>query len=221
MTLYTQPDGFPFPESGDNVAPLEEYIEDLAVAMQASALRGGAVANAAARDAAIPSPVAGQSVWRLDTGWREVYYPAGLVRVAGWYPVSGALPLVQATNPTSMQVLGSSSSNLKFTAVDLSRNANYSLSTGVMTVTQPGLYLVSGYVRMSTAPAGAVRLQVSLNGNPTQMSYVNNLVGTPVAHQLVCSAGDQLAVTVVNGDGNAQTVATSNRGETFSYLGPA
>ncbi|MEG8036728.1 hypothetical protein QP157_15870 [Sphingomonas sp. LR61] len=135
--------------------------------------------------------------------------------------MSGALPLVQATNPTSMQVLGSSSSNLKFTSVDLSRNANYSLSTGVMTVTRPGLYSVSGYVRMSTAPAGAVRLQVSLNGNPTLMSYVNNLVATPVAHQLVCSADDQLAVTVVNSDGNVQTVATSNRGETFSYLSPA
>ena len=53
------------------------------------------------------------------------------------------------------------------------------------------------------------------------MVYVRDNVGTAVNNQLICAAGDQLAVTAVNGDGNAVTLLTSNRGETFSYLGPA
>lgn len=163
------------------------------------------------------SPISPYGAWTPDGGILPGWpcQGRGLVPGVGCSaPHAGHQPGIDASN-------GLSSANLKFTTVDIARNANYTLSTGVMTVAQPGLYLVSGYVRMSTAPAGAVRVHVTLNGGPTQINYIQNLIATPVSHQLVYAAGDQLAVTLVNSDGNAQTVAASNRGTTFFYLGPA
>lgn len=222
MTLYTSPDGLPVPQSTDTVAPLEEQFEDLSVATQVGLLRPATVANAAARNAAIPNPTPGQSVWRTDVAWREMYFPTGPVRVAGWYPISGATPLVVcATQPASMQVAASGTANLKFTAADLSRNANYNVSTGLLTITQPGLYAVTGYARMTSAAAGAVRIQIAVNGTPTAMNYVQNIVNTPIANQVLLAAGDTVAVVLDNSNSSAAPVATSNRGATYTYLGPA
>lgn len=63
--------------------------------------RGGVprVANTSERNSLFPSPSQGDSVYRKNVGWEEVYYETynattnpGGASSAGWYPISGKLP---------------------------------------------------------------------------------------------------------------------------------
>lgn len=221
--LYTTPDGLPVPEDTDPVAPLNEQLEDMSVGTQAALLRPGAVASAAARDAAIPSPVAGQTIWRTDTSWREMYFTVAMgVRTAGWYPVDGALPMVSATNAAAMSVAANSVTPLKFASLDAQRNTNYSLSTGLLTVTVAGLYSVEGTVRPGSVGTNDNRIYVQKNASNTvaAMTCPQSGIGAgSIAAQLVLSVGDTIAPYFFTSA--AQTVNVGQRTMSVRYIAPA
>lgn len=55
-------------------------------------LRPGAVANQTARVLAVPNPTGGQSVWRVDKWYREVYLTSPAVSVSSWFPIEDFMP---------------------------------------------------------------------------------------------------------------------------------
>lgn len=147
--------------------PLEEWFEDQAVAAQAALLRPGAVSTAAARDAAIPSPVAGQSVWRADKGYRETYLTAPTVVTSGWYPTEGVMPAARLWR-TATYSWTTAGYGLPFDVVK--RNAQNAITQDAtnmsrMTVNYAGLWRISATVLV---PSGSAYTNVKLfvNGSP-------------------------------------------------------
>ena len=100
------------------------YINDPA-GSGVSLVRGTpSVVTAAARDIVFTSPKQGDTVYRQDTNYTETYFelynastnPLGAT-VAGWYPVSGALPLIIGRrNATTLNVVTSSYTHLTSSA---------------------------------------------------------------------------------------------------------
>lgn len=102
----TLPDNIPFPDPGTSLTPLETHFAAVAEGAQAmgNAIRGAtspSVPSQAARTNLYPTPVQGNSVYRLDLGVTERYFseysatgnPGGATP-AGWYAVSDGGPVV-------------------------------------------------------------------------------------------------------------------------------
>ena len=128
MTANTSPDNIPYPTSGDQVAPLETTLANMATGIQSAftaykttvnnQLVSGSVqlaASAAARDALFPAPVQGNRVFRTDLMMEQTYFglynsstnPRGR-RVAGWAPSpEGNTSRLIPTGTTPVSVTGS------------------------------------------------------------------------------------------------------------------
>lgn len=113
------------------------------------------MASAAARNAAFPNPVQGNSVFRSDTGWIETYYalynastnPGGATP-AGWYPVSGNMPQAKlvrnATVFTFTNAAWNTVPNLTYWATEIPAFGGVTIETnGTLKTSLPGLYEAS------------------------------------------------------------------------------
>lgn len=124
----TSPDGIQYPDTATGFTPQATHWAALADSTQAAitGLRGASiapVATLAARNALYPTPVQGNTVSRLDTGYIERYFseyssggnPGGATP-ADWYPIAGALPFarVQRSN-TAFTIPSGAYSNLSLT----------------------------------------------------------------------------------------------------------
>lgn len=230
MTLYTAPDGIPFPEPGDDVTPLEEWFEDAAVAAQAALLRPGAVSTAAARDSAIPAPVAGQSVWRADKGYRETYLTAPSVRVNGWYPTEGIMPAARLWR-TATYSWSTTGYGLPFDTVK--RNAQTAItqdSTNMsrMTVNYAGLWRISATVLVPSGSA-YTNVKLYLNGSPLMtapgVANANNSSSVVFDTDLELAAGDVIQFQLRSSTNFTGINPINDSGQgtfcTLTYLGPA
>jgi len=130
------------------------------------------VANATERDAAFPTPVQGNSVWRMDKMWEEHYFgeynavsnPQGVVG-AGWYPVSGKLPSVSLTTPGTWSI---STTVVNFYTLTALYNYGWSytsgsVGTGVFSPPFNGLYSISMWTTFA-ASANSMWQGISVNG---------------------------------------------------------
>ena len=125
------------------------------------------VANAAERDSVYPTPLQGDSVFRLDTGWEERYYgqynpssnPGGASQ-AGWYPVGGAMPRFKALGTSnSNSTSGWNLAPVAFGAESYEEGGFTSSGSPdyLVTVPYPGIYDISGSVSFASSNAGTLR----------------------------------------------------------------
>jgi hypothetical protein len=190
--------------------------------------------SSASRDAAYPTPTPGTAIWRSDKMWEETYLTTPLVRVAGWYPTGGFVPHVSASSQGPAQAGGNSATMavavndpmpLKFVAVDVQQNITYSVSTGLATITQPGLYRIQGAARPTTITAdNRIYIQRFDSGAAVatlavQQCPQNNIGASSVSADLVLDAGAQIAPAFFSAV--AQTINAGQRTMSVRYLGPA
>lgn len=116
------------------------------------------VASAAARDILYPpaSVQQGNSVFRNDLGWDEMYHAAynastnpGGALVAGWYPANTG-PTLYAI-PAASQTVGTAATRFGWTAPNALTGFSFSLSNGAFTVPYTGLYRITIAVTTSAA----------------------------------------------------------------------
>lgn len=150
------------------------------------------VANATERDAKFPTPVQGNSVWRMDIMCQEVYHElynptsntAGAM-VAGWYIVAGKMPRMRAVRNAVGGWTNGGSAWLLFnnnTAWDLDTDDKTGTITRDATskfyVTRPGLYQINA--AMATTATGAIfvakKNNTEVNGNGAVISTTNAAV---------------------------------------------
>ena len=187
MAGATSPDNIYVPQTTDDLTPLATPMANLANSVQtaiSARFRGYAgpiqaipVANAAARGAAFPTPIQGDSVFRLDKGWTERYYgtynvttnPGGAVAGAGWYPVEGVLPWY-----SSVQSATASIPNVTWTGVNadgtVTNRGGFSLSGTQINVPMPGYYSIqvnAMFAARTTGTARGIRFNIdgSVDGN--------------------------------------------------------
>lgn len=230
MTQYTMPDGLPIPEGPDDITPIDEWFEDQAIATQAALLRPGAVASAAARDAAIPSPLPGQRVWRSDLGREEMYLniASGAVQ-NGWYPTAGVMPaaILFRTAAASFTTAGwgvpweTVKSNVGNCLTPNSGNTSH-------TVNQAGRYRVTiQALQGNTATYYNVRLVVNGTGYVTApaLGTASGGSATLLTTDVVLTAGQTLSVIFHSGANVTGIATTNDSGQatfmTVQYLGPA
>jgi hypothetical protein len=203
MTLYTTPDGLPVLEAGDPLAPLDEHLEDLSTATQAALLRPGVVASAAARDIAIPSPVAGQTVWRSDVNWREMYLTTPSVQANGWYPVEGATPYISLRRSAAQtqSAAGWFLVNAAWGSSPVSTRGGFTYSAGVVTVPIAGRYRMDVNVTHSSAGSATNRgMQVTKNSGSVDGAYPATLLKCETVGNTTGGVGGTDEVTLVAGD---------------------
>ncbi len=164
----TTPLGFPLFDAGSTVNPLHLPLNAMSNAMNdavdeivngvdgsyASVKSWAAPAanSAAERNVIWPAPVQGNRVYRTDWGWEEAYFEAyhptnnkGGAQVAGWYPVSGAMPFIALT-AASQQAVSNVTTLTKWAnpGVGTSRSHGgaewFTYANGIITVKVPGYY---------------------------------------------------------------------------------
>lgn len=166
---------YPFPLAGESPAG-HTQIQDLAIALDADVqgntvrVTGGTItgpinsfASAAARDAALPSPVLGLGCFRSDTGWYE--YWNGTI----WQPYAGNLPALTLQFANSATNIATSPSGARFVlpvsdVVLDSHPGSYAvnMADGAVTLTYPGTYSVRGAFMSQGEVAGARTIGVDI-----------------------------------------------------------
>lgn len=226
MTQYTVPDALPFPDSGDEIAPLEEWLEDQAIAVQTALLRPAVFNSAEQRDAAIPQPRVGMTVYRNDQQWREMYLDPTSIpfpgQVAGWYPVEGVLPSYSSstprdTFPTQTGVNTTSTPLKTSTAPSVMRGVGPDTIGGSnFVITQPGMYSIGAGVRTSAD----AQLSINVNGQTVAASKLTNVFNNVTIPALWLSRGDVVAFTIQALTGTVNVLG-SQRYHALRYLGPS
>lgn len=249
MSALTSPDNIVYPVSTDQVAPLESVLASMASSMQ-SAITGQrkyystVMADQAARDAAFPNAVQGDRVFRADKGWEEGFFalysatnPGGATP-AGWYPLSGNLPIGIAKRTGG--VLNSPAD----TYTNIGSDAAWSGATTGGGVLRGGMTYVNGFV-VPIAGVYIVSWQLMLTGGsfPSTGGVARNMGATLTGGQflygaqsiqnggaymgsgsasIVCAPGDKLTLWTYS-SGGVSTVVTSGPGIGWSasYQGPA
>jgi hypothetical protein len=176
--------GIVYPVVGDTLTPLASHFAALAssadTAISNSNKTNGTppVADATARDALFPSPVQGNSVYRLDKGWMERYYalynsttnPGG-ASTAGWYPVSGRMPYATARGTATLSATNNAWSigSVGFTAGGFEHGGFTSsgASNYYLNVPYPGLYDIQVYASFSSNANGNLRSVRAVLDNAT------------------------------------------------------
>lgn len=180
----------PYPDGATGFTPLQQKFADIANAVDGALTTGigGAprLANSdAERNAIYPTPVQGNAVNRPDKGWVEQYFaaynattnPAGATP-SGWYPVSGATPLLSASrsnftvnNGATVQFLSTGAS-----IEQLSPGVSVS-AAGVITITQPGFYVSEIGINQNAVNGSGQRTL----GSSTTGSGIGDVQGTYLA----------------------------------------
>lgn len=224
MTQYTTPDVIPVPESGDEIAPLEEWLEDQAVAVQAALLRPGTFNTAGQRDAALPSPSPGMTVWRNDVSRREMYLPGGIVAgsTAGWYPIDGLVPTYAVATPRdtfpAQTGIGTTSTTLKLPTAPSRNSGDFGLdpTVGNISILQAGLYSIGAGVRASAN----AQLAINVNGTTVAATKLTDIFTNVTIPAIYLFKGDVVAFALQAISGTVNVVA-SQRYHALRYLGPA
>lgn len=177
---------------------------------------GNVYANAAARDAALPSATEGMECWLLDIHQKQVF------RDNKWFPMGGALPFGQfrmlgGSIPANAWVAYSGNASLTY-----GRGGLWSYSNGIVTIPVAGLYLFnfSSVVYPSTA---GFRFGISIAQPPgtnpllpgAQYASANDVTSIAASWAYDVDAGTQVMVTVRSsspvtvGDGELQCIYQS------------
>jgi hypothetical protein len=191
------------------------------------------VADTTARAALFPSPVQGNAVWRLDKGWEERYYAAynsmtnpGGAATAGWYPVNGMLPKLSVITSTAQTISTATAITFGGTLTqDIENNITFTKSTGTVTVTQPGMYKVSGGFVFNATTSGSKTIGVYKNSTAVLTQVITTAVLTPFEISLIvkCASNDTLNIY---GSANTATATVVGGAAYFThmqveYMGPA
>lgn len=156
----TSPDGIKYPDNDTGYTPQSTHWASLADSTQDAItnLRSASiapVATLAARNALYPTPVQGNTVSRLDTGYIERYFseyssggnPGGATP-ADWYPIAGALPVarVQRSN-TAFTIPSSAYTDVSLTTywTEQTRRGFAAFNNG-WTIPITGIYRVSATI---------------------------------------------------------------------------
>lgn len=183
----TIPDNIPFPDAGTALPPLESHFAAVAEGAQQAVnnVRAAAtpgVASEAARNALYSTPVQGNSVWRLDRGYEERYfseYSAGVnpggASPAGWYPVSGAMPMASIYRSSTSASIATGNWVAIYQSMYWGsgfRTPDFAAYNNGWTVPITGLWSIETAVSISTSSSTLITL--SLNG--TTITVANQLV---------------------------------------------
>ncbi len=127
------------------------------------------VGSAAERNLMWPAPIQGNRVYRTDKAWEEAYFEAyhavnnpGGAQVAGWYPVSGAMPFIALTAAGSQSLNGTVQllTNWAAPGAGTSRSHGgsewFTYSGGIITVKVPGYYNINAITKN---PLGTANIQ--------------------------------------------------------------
>jgi hypothetical protein len=209
----------PYPDGTTALVPLANKFADIANALDTAlwtGLAGAPLVGNADTDRAIlyPSPVQGNQILRADKGWTEQYYtlynsstnPSGSLAGAGWYPVSGSLPLVRSSKTTSQNTSASASVYTPVTfdtdiVNPLGTMHNTSSNNSRFIAPVAGYYKFHGQCRINTTGSGNV--QVAKNGSAIADTLWSNNPGTTVfaatEDTLYLNASDYVELWVASG----------------------
>lgn len=130
-------------------------ITALATGIEATVLKGTPIfATAAARNTAIPAPVAGQFCYVADVKQYQGYDTS-------WYPVGGVMPSAGITYPGGSVPVGWT--NLIGGTASVQGGITYNPATGAFTLPSAGIYLASVLVGTASTTL-AVRPGMTVNG---------------------------------------------------------
>jgi len=159
-----------FPDSTYPVSPLENLFSSMATSVDTALTTlqqatASSVSNQAARDAIFPSPVQGNSTYRQDLGWYEMYYAAyssssnpGGAKTPGWYPAPNQGPMAMAKNDGSGTVGTAYARFGGWTTVN-SLGMGVTAANGQVTMPYEGFYDISYSVGTANSGASAYMLQ--------------------------------------------------------------
>jgi hypothetical protein len=203
------PRGYPFPlstEPADGSPQIEALARAVDLdtgAIEASLLKGVPIfPNAAARDAAIPAPVAGQVTYLQDIGQQQMYTPG-----KGWLPSGGVLPSMVVNWGASSLVVGSNS-KLNYAPISTAAGGGlvWDAPNSAVTVAAPGFYAVGVSIYfLTTQQNGAFIPAIGNLGAPTLWggTHTAPVVGgnahTQLSSILQLAAGDKLAAWYLAG----------------------
>lgn len=177
--------------------------------------------------------MAGQSVYRIDMRWREMYLNTG-VAAAGWFPVEGILPRADLRRSAAQTKSGASWElvNAAWGSAPYASSGGFTFSAGVLTVPQDGLYQIDAAITFTAIAAGNNRgIQVTKNVTNTDTTYPGTLFKRETTGAATGGVGVSGAVALRKGDAlrvqalGAQSANLGTNGYdtwcTVSYLGPA
>lgn len=178
-----------------------------------------------------------QEWFNTDNEWLEIYLPgrdAGtapdIARPAGWYPIWGALPFVEADNAGATQGIANSTATVLRLSRITARGGFTSVTSGVghgLVTPFAGKYAAHAFGVWDQAVGGNRELTARYNSSPFAYSQIFGAVaGTPAADagvaELVCTAGGTWDFRVYqnrtdsSGAGLNFTVTRAS----LAYLGP-
>lgn len=186
-------------------------------------------ATAAARDAAITSPLQGMTAKRADASYTEGYYTSA--DPDGWYPVLGDLPRVRSRRKAA-QTLNNTWQllNAVWGTPDPLDLLGFSYSAGAFTCLVPGLYSVEAFVQGANSNT-ALGLQVLLNSTSVDTaatiaafnstSSTAALTGAARNDLVKLAANDVLRVYCLGGSSQGVGSLAENAKLNVAYRGPS
>ena len=149
-------------------------------------LSGVQVASGTAnRDALLPSPIQGDTVFRNDLGMTETYFTAygtanlGGAPVAGWYPMAGIVPAARLDRSSTAVSLANNAITTLTTGLSTTYAVNgMTVSSQAITVPIAGIYRISAGVHFLANATGARYVIVTKNTASGDGAFANNIIYT-------------------------------------------
>lgn len=162
-------------------------------------------ATTAARDTAYAKAsagyrVAGASVHRTDTGWKEEWQTTATAGVAGWLPVSGAKPSGSAIRTTDLAGgVSASLSAAVFDSAPVQRGVTWSSGQPTrLTATVRGRYHLVGTASIGSTANGVAQLRIngSISRAPLTQPNASGAAVITVSDVVTLAAGDYVELMV-------------------------
>lgn len=168
--------------------------------------------------------------FNTDSEWQEVYLPAransggvDIDRPAGWYPIWGALPFLEADNNGANQNIPDSTETL-LALSRITARGGFTSGSGLFTVPFAGRYSAHAVGTWASSSAGGLR-QFSALVNGSVFSYSN--VRNPPTLSIAADGGfPTLAIPAAGTIGfsayqnTGATLAFNTRRHSLAYVGP-
>lgn len=190
----TTPDGLRYPEAS-NSPDIPRDFKNLADDTQARLLKGIPIfADAAARNAAIPVPVEGQTVWLSDLHQARTWVAGS---VGYWVPTFGTMPhLTMAQTPIS-SLPGTGTTKLDSVVTSsLNRGSFFTINSTLGTVVNPAPCYVEVSARMVLSYGAA-----AMTWTPRFMYYNGTTWNDWLVGQSTVSSAGSFLVGIVSGQG--------------------
>lgn len=175
-------------------------------------------ASAAARDLAIPSPIAGMVVYLADVNQLTMYIGSA------WYPIAGQMPYFAVRKTATQSITAVTNTQITFStssAIDVNRGG-FSLSNHWVTVPVAGYYRIRAGINWDTANTTGnnrfIRIYAGNSGAATLVTSNNYWGGLTSDYIAESTAEIRLTAGQVVGLYGYGTAAT---GSTFSAFGSA